>query len=216
MRFTYVSPEGEEGYPGTLSVAVTYTLTEDNALAIDYTATTDRATPLNLTNHSYFNLAGAGDILRHELMLAADRYTPVDDTKIPTGEIAPVQNTPMDFTRPTPIGAQIEQVPGGYDHNYVFNSGGGSEMALGARVYEPTRGRVMEVHTTQPGVQLYTGNFLDGALTGKGGQVYQKHAGFCLETQHFPDSVHHPHFPSVILRPGESFHETTVFRFTAR
>lgn len=218
VRFTYRSPDGEEGYPGNLEVTATYGLTSANELTVDFTAVTDQATPLNLTNHSYFNLAGSGDVLDHELEIAAERYTPSDAELIPTGEIAPVKGTPLDFAAPAKIGARIQQLkpnPGGYDHNYVLDGAAG-EMRFAARAYEPKSGRVLEVLTTEPGLQLYTGNFLDGTLTGVGGIVYHQHSGFCLETQHYPDSVHHPHFPNTILRPGQTFRSSTVFRFAAR
>jgi len=217
VKFSYTSADGEEGYPGQVAVAVLMSLTEKNELIIEYTANADKPTPVNLTNHSYFNLAGSGDILNHELMIAADHFTPKDATSIPTGEIRPVKGTPMDFTQPHAIGsrfAQLEEKPVGYDHNFVLK-GGGKSLSLAARAFEPRTGRVLEVSTTQPGVQLYTSNYLDGSLTGKGGIVYRQHCAFCLETQHFPDSVNHPNFPSTILRPGHTYHQTTVHKFAA-
>jgi aldose 1-epimerase len=221
--FTHLSKDGEEGFPGNLKVKVTYTLTDENELVIEYEATTDKATPINLTQHSYFNLAGegTGDILNHELMLNADRFTPVDKNLIPTGELRPVKGTPLDFTTQTKIGARIDDgyeqlvLGHGYDHNFVINRKA-DDLELAARVYEPSSGRVLEVSTTQPGVQLYTGNFLDGTVTGTQGHVYKRRYAFCLETQHFPDSPNHPEFPSTILRPGETFHSKTVFKFSAR
>ena len=220
IKLTRRSPDGEEGYPGNLDVSVEFTVTEQNELKIEYTATTDKATPINLSNHSYFNLAGrtTEPVLGHELMLSADHYTPVDETLIPTGEIAPVAGTPLDFTKPTDIGARIKELKGeptGYDHNFVLNSGGKS-LALAVRVYEPKTGRVMELSTTEPGVQFYTGNFLDGTITGKDGIAYRKHHAFCLEAQHYPDSIHHANFPSAVLEPGKTYTQTTVYKFSAR
>jgi aldose 1-epimerase len=223
VAFTYLSKDGDDGFPGNLKVTVTYTLSESSELLIDYKATTDKATPINLSQHSYFNLAGEGtsDILNHELMLNADRFTPVDKNLIPTGELRPVKGTPFDFTTSTRVGARIDDtydqlvLGHGYDHNFVINRKG-EGLTLAARVYEPTSGRVMEVSTTQPGVQFYTGNFLDGTITGKQGHVYKRRYGLCLETQHFPDSPNHPDFPNTILKPGETFHSQTVFKFSTK
>lgn len=223
LRLRHRSPDGDEGYPGNLEVTVTYRVTADNALRIDYAATTDRPTPVNLTNHSYFNLAGAGsgDVLGHVLTLCARSYTPVNAGLIPLGRIAPVGGTPFDFTQPHPIGARIEaddeqlRLGGGYDHNFVLDPRG-AEPEPAARVVEPVSGRVLEVLTTEPGVQFYAGNLLDGSFPGKGGRTYGRRHGFCLETQHFPDSPHQPGFPSTILRPGATLRSTTIYRFSAQ
>lgn len=221
VTFTHTSPDGDQGYPGTLHAKVVYTLTDDNRLRIEYSATTDKPTVVNLTQHSYFNLsAGASpDILSHQVMINAAQYTPVDAGLIPTGELAPVDHTPFDFRTPTAIGARIgdpnpQLVLGkGYDHNFVLTRLNAGDLELAARVVEPTSGRVLEVLTTQPGLQFYSGNFLDGTITGKGGVKYAQRSGFCLETQHFPDSPNHPTFPSTVLRPGETYATTTVFHF---
>jgi len=218
VKFTHASPDGDEGYPGNLDVAVVMTLTNNGELRIDYTATTDRPTPVNLTNHSYFNLAGSGNVLGHELKVAAKFYTPADAGQIPTGRIAPVAGTPLDFSKSRPIGARFAELtalPIGYDHNFVIN-GGGKKLAPCATVFDPVTGRVLEVLTTEPGVQVYTGNFLDGTSRGHGGIYYTQHSGICLEAQHFPDSPNHPEFPSVILRPGQTYRQTSVHRFSTR
>lgn len=225
VRFSHVSPNMDEGFPGKVRAAATFSLLDDNTLRIEYEATCDQPTPVNLTNHAYFNLAGvgSGDVLRHVVTIAASRYTPVDAGYAPTGQVAPVRGTPLDFTTPHEVGERIAQLgaaPGntlGYDHNFVIDAPGKSVDTLGfaARVDEPSSGRRMEVWTTQPGVQFYTGNFLDGGVTGIGG-AYHKHAAFCLETQHFPDSVNQPGFPSAILRPGQTYRHAVEYRFTAR
>lgn len=220
VTFTRTSPAGEEGYPGALEASVRYALTGARELIVEYRAVTDRPTIVNLSQHSYFNLAGAGsgDILSHELTIHADRFTPVDDHQIPTGELAPVAGTPFDFRRATPIGERIgdphQQLrPGdGYDHNFVL-APGTSGLRLAARLADPRSGRTMEVATTHPGLQFYSGNRLDGSITGKEGHVYPRRAGVCLETQHFPNAPHHPHFPSIVLRPGDEYRHTTVFAF---
>jgi len=225
LELSYTSPDGEEGYPGTVKAKVTYTLpAETNELRIDYSATTDKDTVINLTNHSYFNLSGdaSKEIVGHELLLRAPQFTPVDATLIPTGELRAVRGTPFDFTKPTAIGARINQddeqlkFGRGYDHNWVLEKPAETGLQLVAEVFEPTSGRLLEVLTTEPGIQFYSGNFLDGTAKGKGGQLYARRTGFCLETQHFPDSPNHPNFPSTVLKPGESYRTSTLLRFSTR
>jgi len=222
ITLTYTSKDGEEGFPGNLRTKVTYTLTDKNEWIIDYEAVTDKSTPVNLTEHTYFNLAGEGkgDVLSHLLKLNASRFTPVDQNLIPTGELRPVKATPMDFTEPTSIGARIDadyeqlRFGRGYDHNFALD-GKGSDPVLAARVKELTTGRVLEVYTTEPGLQFYSGNFLDGTIKGKQGHVYKQRFAFCLETQHFPDSPNHPDFPTTVLRPGQKYHSRTIYKMSA-
>ncbi len=208
LRLEYFSPDGEEGYPGNVKAEVTYTLSPDNELKTEYRATTDRETIVNLTNHSYFNLAGHGEILGHELTLHAGAFTPVSKELIPTGEIKSVQDSEMDFRKSRPI------AHGGYDHNFVLSNYDGSSLQPAARLYEPKSGRVLEILTTEPGIQFYSGNFLDGSLKGKGGAIYYQYTGLCLEPQHFPDAPNHANFPSTVLRPGEVYRHVSVYRFS--
>jgi aldose 1-epimerase len=221
LELNYLSKDGEEGYPGNLRVKAVYSLTADHGLSLDLTATTDKITVVNLTQHTYFNLAGKGNILGHRVQINADRFTPVNSALIPTGELRSVEGTPFDFRKPAAIGGRIEQdeeqlkFGHGYDHNFVLNHPAG-RLDVVARVSEPVSGRVLEVLTTEPGVQFYTGNHLDGTIKGKGGQAYQKRSGFCLEAQHFPDSPNHPEFPTVTLKPGAVYRNTIVFRFPSQ
>ena len=224
LELTYLSPDGEEGYPGNLTTKVVYSLNDQNELRIDYSATTDKTTVVNLTNHSYFNLAGNGapSVENHLISINADRYTPVDKNLIPTGELASVAGTPFDFRQPKQIGGGIRSshpqvvLGRGYDHNFVINRTDNTSLVLAASVYDPATGRAMDVLTTEPGIQFYTGNFIDGTLVGSSGGLYRQGDGLCLETQHFPDAPNQPDFHSTVLKPGETYHSTTVFRFSAR
>ena len=219
LELTYLSEDGDQGFPGNLKVTATYTLTDDNGLRLDYTATTDKDTVCNLTQHSYFNLTGKGDVLNHQVFINADKFTPVDNTLIPTGKLKPVAGTPFDFRTATAVGVRIdandEQIKfgHGYDHNWVIDKPPG-KLGLVARVTDPITGRAMEVWSTEPGVQFYTGNFLDGSITGKGGLVYQRRSGFCFEPQHYPDSPNHPKFPSAELKPGQTYQNTIIYKFS--
>lgn len=218
IKFSYTSKDGEEGFPGNCNVEVVYSLSQNNELKIDYKATTDKPTAVNITNHSYFNLSAGRDstILGHEILINADKYVAVNNQLIPTGELPDVKGTAMDFTVPAKIGTDIEKVAGGYDHTYVLNKKNANEPELAVAVRDPASGRYMEVFTTEPGVQFYSGNFLDGSLTGKNGIKYVKHGGLALEAQHFPDSPNQPSFPNTILRPGETFSQTTIYKFSVK
>ena len=221
LELRHVSKDGDEGYPGNLTVMAVYTLTDDNALRLDYTATTDKDTVVNFSHHSYFNLRGHGDCLSHLVQINADKFTPADSTQIPTGELKPVEGTPLDFRKPMAIGARVNaddqqlKFAGGYDHNFVINKKPG-ELAQQAVIYEPESGRVLEVWSTQPGLQFYSANSLDGTITGKGGWTYQSRDAFCMEPQHFPDSPNHPNFPSTVLKPGQTHHTTIIYKFITR
>jgi aldose 1-epimerase len=220
LELYYLSKDDEEGFPGNLGVTAIYTLTQDNALRLDFSAVTDKPTICNLTHHSYYNLAGRGDILGHEVFINAEKFTPVNESLIPTGELEPLDNTPLDFRKPTAIGARIDhddeqlKFGRGYDHNWVINKPAG-ELGLMARATEASTGRVLEIFSTEPGLQFYSGNFLDGTITGKGGAIYKRHHGFCMEPQYFPDSPNKPNFPPAVLRPGQVYRNTIIFKFSA-
>jgi aldose 1-epimerase len=221
LELTYLSEDGDQGFPGNLKVTATYTLTDDNGLRLDYTATTDKDTVCNLTQHSYFNLTGKGDVLNHQVFINADKFTPVDNTLIPTGKLKPVAGTPFDFRTATAVGVRIDanddqiKFGHGYDHNWVIDKPPG-KLGLVARVTDPITGRAMEVWSTEPGVQFYSGNFLDGSITGKNGWVYQRRNGLCFEPQHYPDSPNHPQFPSAELKPGQTYHNTIIYKFSVQ